>query len=430
MSDPSMSQSTKSTPPVPIDVSFMTGAAWDANTHERMRWLRENDPVYWSAVDKLWVITRFADVACVSKNQELFTSAKGVRPHNPVKIGLIDEPQPRHGQLRKLISKGFSPRMVRHLEESFTSLVTETLDAIAPLGECDFVEQIAVPLPLLMIAEMMGIAKKDRRDFHRWSDAMIAAEGNFDNKEIMERAAIAFMEYSAHLSGIIEDRKKNPQEDLVSILSGADQSGILGKLDNADLPMSLGEEHEALATNELIMLLVVLRVAGNETTRNALSGGMQLLIEHPEARRRLIDNPGLIPQAIEEILRLVSPVRSFSRTCTSDTVLGNKQLRAGDVVLLVYPSANRDAAEFVDPDRFDIDRNPQHLAFGVGNHFCLGASLARMELHVAFSHLLRRVPDMRYSEDGPHIENNPLVRTCSRMRVAYTPSRSKLKEQV
>lgn len=417
-----MEATQQNTPPVPIAVSYAAGGAWDENTHARMRWLRENDPVYWSEIDKLWVITRFADVSYVSRNQEIFTSAKGVRPGSPVKFGLIDEPEPRHTMLRKMLNAGFTPRMVRKLEVAFTDLVKETLDEVGPLGACDFVDKIAVPLPLLMIAEMMGIAKENRRDFHRWSDAMIRAEGNYDNMEIMQASAQAFMEYSTHLFGIIEDRKVNPRDDLVSILTGADQSGVLGKFDTA-VPTSLGEEHEALAASELIMLLVVLMVAGNETTRNALSGGMQLLIENPNARKRLIADPSLIPQAVEEMLRLTSPVRSFSRTVEVDTVLGGKQMRAGDIVLLCYPSANRDAIEFKDPEAFDIDRNPQHLAFGIGSHFCLGASLARMELKVAFTELLRRLPDMRYAEDGPHLESNPLVRSVSRMLVAYTPER-------
>jgi cytochrome P450 family 142 subfamily A polypeptide 1 len=410
--------------PVPIDVSYVRGAAWDADSEARMRWLRENDPVHWSVVDRIWIITRYADVSEVSRNQDIFTSTKGVRPTNPVRFGLVDEPEPRHGVLRKMLNRGFTPRMVKKLEEAFTVLVAETLDKVAARGECDFVADIAVPLPLLMIAEMMGIARDKRDDFHRWSDAMIAAEGNLGNPEVMKASIAAFMEYSAHLTGIIEDRRRSPRDDLISILVGADAEGTLVTFEDKGVSSyGVGDEHVALATNEMMMLMAVLLVAGNETTRNALSGGMQLLIENPEARQRLIADPNLIPHAIEEMLRLVSPVRSFSRTVTRDTVLRGKAMRAGDVVLLCYPSANRDAEEFENPDGFDIDRNPTHLAFGVGSHFCLGASLARMELCVAFAHLLRRFPDMRYVGDGPVVMNNPLVRSCTEMRVCFTPER-------
>lgn len=176
-----------------------------------------------------------------------------------------------------------------------------------------------------------------------------------------------------------------------------------------------------LANDELIMLLVILLVAGNETTRNAISGGMQLLIEHPDSRRRLIEKPSLIPSAVEEMVRLVSPVRSFGRTVTQDTVLHDTPMKKGDTVLIVYPSANRDPKEFPDPDRFDIDRNPHHLGFGLGNHFCMGANLARMEMRVAFEEILRRLPDMEYAAGGPVLKPSPLVRTCAEMKVRFTP---------
>ena len=182
-----------------VDVAFLDAQSWDASMGARMRWLRENDPVRWSEKDGLWIVSTYEDVAYVSKNQPLFTSANGVRPGNPAKIGLVDEGEPRHTQLRNLINRGFTPRMVRKLEIAFRGIVTEAIDAIAPLGECDFVEDIAVPLPLLLIAEMIGIRKEDRDAFHRWSDAMIAGDGNLDKPEIIARAGAAFMEYSAYV---------------------------------------------------------------------------------------------------------------------------------------------------------------------------------------------------------------------------------------
>ena len=410
---------------VDIDVEYLAAPSWDEKMPERLRWLRENDPVHWSEKDQLFVITTFEDVAYVSKNQQLFTSGEGVRPAMDTKVGLIDEGEPRHGQLRKLINRGFTPRMVKKLEVVFREITTEAIDAVASEGECDFVEDIAVPLPLLVIAEMIGIRKEDRKRFHAWSDAMIAGDGNLENPEIMAKAGAAFVEYSQYVTEIIEERRRNPQDDLVSILVGAKDDGILeeGVQHRRHAREEFSDEANALANSELIMMLVLLMVAGNETTRNALSGGMALLIENPDQRQKLLDDPSLIPSACEEIVRYVSPVHSFGRTVVEDTELQGVPLAKGDKVLIVYPSANHDPAAFANPDVFDVTRNPHHVGFGVGSHFCLGANLARMELRVAFGELLRRLPDMEYAAGGPVIVPSSLVRTCSEMRVKFTPER-------
>ncbi len=405
-----------------LNIEFLSADFWDDQMPARMRWLRENDPIHWSEKDQLWVVSRFADVAHVSKHQEIFTSARGVRPGNETKLGLIDEDEPRHGQLRKLINRGFTPRMVKKLEVAFHEITTEAIDAVAERGHCDFVEEIAVPLPLLLIAEMLGIRKEDRKSFHEWSDNMIAGDGNFDHPEIMAKAGAAFMAYSTYITEIIEDRRQNPQEDLVSVLVGAKDGGLLETYENHDREeLGFSEDHQSLANDELIMLLVLLLVAGNETTRNALSGGMQLLIENPEQRQRLIDDPSLIAGAGEEMVRLVSPVQSFGRTVVEQTELHGQPLSPGDRVLVLYPSANHDAEQFPDPERFDVTRDPQHLGFGIGTHFCLGANLARMEMRVAFEELLRRLPDMEYAAGGPVLKPSALVRSCTEMQVKFTP---------
>ncbi len=406
---------------IEIDIDWTQSENWQEGMDDRMRWLRENDPVYWSEKSQLFIVSKFADVSYVSKNPEIFCSGQGILPGITVRQGLIDEDAPRHTMLRNLIRGGFTPRMVKKLEEAFREITTDAIDAVAEQGECDFVEDIAVPLPLLLIAEMIGIHKEDRRDFHRWSDAMMAGQGNFDDPEIMAKAGQAFVEYSTYVSKIIEDRRENPQDDLVSILVGAKDSGALEEFDVANTHGNVDVEQIEMANDELIMLLVTLMVAGNETTRNGLSGAMDLLIQHPDIRQELIDDPSLIPDAIEEMLRLVSPVRSFARTATRDTELGGKAIAEGQKVLMVYPSANRDADEFADPDRFDIRRKPHHLAFGIGTHFCLGANLARMELRVALAELLRRLPDMEFSDGGARVVPHALVRSVAEMRVRYTP---------
>ncbi|MBS1104938.1 MAG: cytochrome [Deltaproteobacteria bacterium] len=404
-----------------VNVAFLDPATWDASVHERMRWLRRNDPVHWSEKDGCWIVSKYEDVAHVSKDQGLFSSAHGVRLGNAPRIGLIDEGEPRHTKLRSLINKGFSPRMVKKLEVAFRGIVKESLDAIAAKGHCDFVEDVAVPLPLAVIAEMIGIRRADRQRFHEWSDAMIRGDGAKD-PAIIAKAGQAFLAYSAYVTEIIEDRRREPKDDLVSILVGANDSGILGSFD----PALEGHDDAqlALANNELIMLLVILLVAGNETTRNGLSGGMQLLVENPGERQKLLERPELLPSAVEEMVRLVSPVHSFARTVTRDTTLRDKQLAAGQRVLMLYPSANRDEDVYEDPDAFRIERNALHLGFGLGPHFCLGANLARMEMRVAFEEVLRRFPDMEYADaSGAVIVPSALVRSCVQMNLRFTPER-------
>jgi cytochrome P450 family 142 subfamily A polypeptide 1 len=409
-----------------IDIDFSQAHAWNAETPERTRWLRANAPVYWSEKTGAYIVTRFADVVHASKNNQLFCSGEGVLPGRiNAKIGMIDEDEPRHGEMRGLINRGFTPRMVRKWEEVFKQITDEALDAIAAKGECDFVEDIAVPLPLILIAEMIGIRREDRERFHQWSDAMISAQGNLDNPEIVAASGKAAMEYMTYVTEIIESRRNEPKDDLISILVQAKDEGVLvehaSSGDSVDDVYDRDADHRAMNNDELIKMSILLMVAGNETTRNGLSGGMQLLIENPEARRRLIEDPSQIPAAVEEMLRLVSPVLSFQRTATQDTELGGVPIAKGEKILMIYGSANRDEDEFENPDAFDIDRNPHHLAFGIGNHFCLGANLARMELRVAFEELLRRLPDMEYATDGPELGESALVRSVQHLRVKYTP---------
>ena len=405
-----------------VDVEYLASESWDANMPERLRWLRENDPVRWSEPDRVWLVTKYDDVEYVSKHQELFTSAHGVRPGLASKLGLIDEGEPRHTSLRRLINRGFTPRMVKALERPFVEIVTESIDSVAGHGECDFVKSIAVPLPLKLIATMIGIERGDFERFHHWSDEMIAGDGATD-PAVLARAGRAFVEYSTYVTQIIEDRRRSPREDLVSILTGAKDAGLLGSFGAASVPGGASEEHLTLANDELVMMLVILLVAGNETTRNGISGGMQLLIENPGERQKLVANPSLIPSAVEEMVRMVSPVHSFSRTATCDTELRGRTIRAGEQVLMIYPSANRDSEVFEDPDTFRVERSPQHLGFGIGTHFCLGANLARMEMRLAFEEILRRLPDMEYADGGPVVQPAALVRSCVEMKVRFTPER-------
>ncbi|MEZ4334018.1 MAG: cytochrome P450 [Myxococcota bacterium] len=412
-----------------IDIDFSQASSWNEEMPARTRWLREHAPVFWSEKTQAFILTRYEEVVHVSKHHETFCSGEGVLPGRmSAKIGMIDEDEPHHTEIRNLINRGFTPRMVRQWEEVFKRITDEALDQIAWKGECDFVEDVAVPLPLILIAEMIGIRKEDRARFHQWSDAMIAAQGNLDDPTITGAAARAALEYYTYLVDIIEDRRKNPKSDLISILVRAKEDGVLVQLDRDRDAELLGVHHTAeqreMSNDELIKMCVLLLVAGNETTRNGLSGAMQLLIENPDVQKRLADHPELIPAAVEEMLRLTSPVLSFARTATRDTALQGVPIRKGQKVLMIYGSANRDERVFDDPDALDVDRHPHHLAFGIGNHFCMGANLARMELRVALTEVLRRLRDMRYATGGPEFGSSALVRSVKHMHVRFTPERA------
>jgi cytochrome P450 family 142 subfamily A polypeptide 1 len=405
-----------------FDVDYLSAAAWDESAHDRMRRLRKGAPIYWASQNELWDVSKYHDIVEISRDPELFCSSQGIRPGIPVRQALIDEDDPKHCQLCRTINRGFTPRMVKLLEEKFETITREAIDSVASAGHCDFVASIAVPLPATFIAEMIGIPKLDHHRFHKWSDAMMRADGHYDDAEIMGRAGKAALEYSIYIKDVIEQRRAVPREDLISALVAADDAGILGKLDLESIEGSgeIAEDALELAADELVMVLVTLMVAGNETTRNALSGSVELLIRNPEIRDRLVANPELIPDAVEEFLRVVSPVHAFARTATRDTILRGQQIEAGQTVLMLYPSGNRDEDVFDSPDEVRIDRKPNHLAFGIGHHFCLGANLALMELRVALRELLRRLPGMKFSDEGPIVEPHALVRSCTRMDVCFT----------
>jgi len=412
------------------DRNYLDASAWDAFFHERTRWLRENEPIRWSEKSGLFLISKYDDIVEISKDPTLFCSGQGIRPGIPVRQALIDEDDPKHCQLRRTINRGFTPRMVKRLEEQFELITRRAIDRIAPHGRCDFVSSIAVPLPLHLIAEMIGIPESERENFHEWSDAMMGADGHYDDPEIMGRAARAAQAYSALVGEIIEKRRDDPRDDLISALVAAKKDGLIGRFDleatlGAGASSDSAEEFLELANDELVMVLITLMVAGNETTRNALSGCVEILIRHPEIRDHLAAKPEAIPHAVEEFLRIISPVHSFARTATRDTTLRGQRIEAGQKVLMLYPSGNRDAEVFESPDEIRIARLPNHIAFGVGHHFCLGANLARMELRVALRELLRRLPNMAFSSDGPVVgpvlESHALVRSCRSMDIQFSP---------
>jgi len=398
--------------PTRDDINFLDGRFY-VDPDETFDWLRAHAPVYWDAVSKLWGVTRHQDIMFVSKNMPLFCSGghtekiSSSRPYSPPIPSMINMDDPVHKRRRNLVNRGFTPRMVSMQEPKIRRICGELIDTVAEKGECDFVRDIAAPLPLIVIGDMLGVKEEDRDDLLRWSDDMLRALSSTVTPELAAAAARAGEEYSRYCAEVVADRRSKPrQDDLMSILVHSELDGE--KLDDHALQM------------ESLLILV----GGDETTRHVITGGMRALIENPDQRRLLAEDPGKIKAAVEEMLRWVTPIQNMCRTATQDVELGGQQIREGDQLLLMYPSGNRDAEVFEDPYRFDVERTPNdHVAFGgYGTHFCLGAPLARLELRVMFEELVRRLPDLQIAPgaDLPIRESNFIV-GIEEMPVQFTP---------
>jgi cholest-4-en-3-one 26-monooxygenase len=384
--------------------------------HEMFSTLRREAPVYWH--DKpddvgFWCVTRHADVVTVNRDASLFSSwERSALMNTPPdeaslemqRMMMLNMDPPQHTQLRKIVNRGFTPKRIRDLMDVLERRAASIVDEIIDAGSCDFVSEVAAELPLQAIAEFLGVPQEDRRMIFDWSNRLIG----FDDPEFgtsEERATEAAGEIYAYAEGLAADRIAKPRDDIVTALVTAEVDG------------------EALTTSEFDLFFLLLAVAGNETTRNAISHGMLALIEHPDQRQRLLDDPTLIDSAIEEILRWATPVMHFRRTATRDLVLHDQEIKAGDGVIMWHMSANRDEDVFDDPFSFDVGRehNPHsmHVAFGGGGpHFCLGANLARAEMKVMFEALLPRIPAMELAAPPRRLRSN-FINGLKEMRVAW-----------
>ncbi len=388
-------------------ICLISGEFWGRDPHDDLRWMREYAPVYWDGKSQAWGLSKHADVRYAELHPGIFSSAGGIRADSPAMPMMIEMDDPGHLLRRKLVNRGFTPRQVAAQQDRVRLVCDQILDRICERGECDFVWDIAAPLPLIMIADALGVAPQDRDTLMRWSDDLLRGLTGLADDELAMRAAEAFDEYAAYASRIIGDRQANPCDDLISTLVHAEVDG--SRLD-----------HDSLVYESLLIL-----VGGDETTRHVLSGGAYQLFTHPDQQQALISDPGKIPAAVEEMLRWVSPIKNMNRTLTRDIELRGRRLGKGDSVLLLYPSANRDEDVFADPFRFDIGRHPNdHLAFGFGTHFCLGNSLARLELKIMFERLLARLPDMEFAgtAEPAHRPAN-FISGYESMPVRFTPTR-------
>jgi cholest-4-en-3-one 26-monooxygenase len=367
--------------------------------------LRREAPIHYYQrpdVDSFWALTRHADIINVSRQPGLFKSIQllfvtviepgSPQPDEAILRQLLNMNPPEHAAYRGVVNKRFTPRSVQQLTSGIERITTEVLDELAGRDECDFVTEVSAKLPLAVIAEMFGIPRSDWPLMFRLSNEMIGPTdpeyaGADTIVETLERARMEFFQY---FNGLVEDRRKHPRDDLSSALANGLVNG------------------EPLPIFELMSYFALLIIAGNETTRNATTGGLHAFINNPDQWAKLKRDPALIPTAVEEIVRWTSPVIQFTRKATADTELHGHKIREGDLLALFYPSANRDESVFAAPNHFDITRYPNHhIAFGIGEHFCLGANLARLELQVMFRQLAER------------LESVELAGPISRMRSSF-----------
>lgn len=377
-----------------------------ADPYPTYAWLREHAPVYYDDVSGLWGVSRYDDVIAIEKQPELFSNeARGSRPNTPKNASMIDRDDPRHRIQRRFVSKGFTPKVIAAKEAHVRSIARSLVDAVAPRGECDVVLELAAPLPMILIAEMLGVRPDDRDTLQHWSDVLISAAD--DPAYVTEEVAQAHLDFVVYALDVMESRRAEPRADLISALVHEEIDGE--RLDD-----------EALLSEALLLL-----VGGNETTRNVISGAMEMLIHHPEQRQALIDDPAAIPTAVEECLRWVSPVINMNRTATRDVDLHGETIREGDQMLLMFASANRDGSVFDRPDVFDVTRDPNpHVAFGFGTHFCLGAQLARLEIRVMLEELLPRLRHLRLAPGETVVRTrSSFIRGIPSMRVEFDPAR-------
>jgi cytochrome P450 len=362
-----------------------------------------------------WSLTRHADVMEVSRNGQLFSSARGG-------VNIIDQPEslaelfgsmiamddPRHARLRRIVSHGFTPARLRNVVAEVERAAVEIVDAVVDRGRCDFVTDVAAMLPLKIICDMMGIpASEYRYVFDRTNIILGATDPEYVADLTLAIGAI--LQAGQELATLAEDlaafREKQPTDDLTSVLIHAEIDG------------------ERLTKQEIGSFFVLLTAAGNETTRNAISHGMKALSDHPAERRRWMDDfDSIAPTAVEEIVRWATPVIHFRRTATADTTIGGQPIRAGEKLVMWYCSANRDEAVFTEPERFDVGRTPNdHVGFGgPGPHFCLGAQLARREISVMFRELFRRLPDIEVAGEPAYLASN-FINGIKHLPCEFTP---------
>jgi cytochrome P450 len=385
--------------------------------------LRQEDPIHWTRgiVSPFWSVTRYDDIIAAFSEPNLFSSMRGlIVPSSPEMEALTPEMQgagqmmimtdpPLHNAMRRAFNRLFLPRPIGKYESPGHELVAEILDGVLERGECDFVVEVAARLPMAFICEIMGIPRKDWADMFKWGNMSVGQEDpeyQVESGSPMETRQEGAANLGRYCATLALERRGGTGEDLLSVLGNATVNG------------------QPLTELQLIHNGFLYIVGGLETTRNAISGGLLALIENPEQRERLVNNPALMPTAVEECLRWTSPLTHIARVATKDTELAGTKIREGDRVALWIPSANRDEKVFDDPYRFDIGRTPnEQIAFGKGEHFCAGAHLARLELRLMLTDMLQRIEQIALAGKVERLKSN-LIAGIKHMPVRFTQTRA------
>jgi cytochrome P450 family 142 subfamily A polypeptide 1 len=368
--------------------------------------MRANEPVFRDR-NGLAAAASYQALLDAERNPELFSNTGGIRPETPGMPYMIDMDDPAHVLRRKLVNSGFTRKRVMDKVPSIATLCDTLIDAVCERGECDFVRDIAAPLPMAVIGDMLGVLPEDRELLLKWSDDLVTGLSSHIDENSAQAMMEAFAGYTAFTTEIIGKRRAEPTEDLFSILVNAEVEG------------------QRMADDEIVMETLLILIGGDETTRHTLSGGTEQLLRHRDQWERLVgDADALLPGAIEEMLRWTSPVKNMCRTLTADTSFHGTDLVKDEKIMLMFESANFDEAQFGDPENFRIDRNPNsHLAFGFGTHFCLGNQLARLELSMMTKRVLQRLPDLLLAEDAAvPLRPANFVSGPEAMPVVFTPT--------
>jgi cytochrome P450 len=355
--------------------------------------LRDEHPLYFCETRKLWALSRFSDVWDSVNNPGLFSSQMIYPGYEDTIMSklpfMIMTDPPRHDQLRALVRRAFTPRVISRLEPAIRTIAAEFVDDIVAGGGGDLTQMLAMPLPAIVIADLLGVPREDREEFRQWGEDAI--QNNPDDPAVATRAAEGLNQLVSYFKGLIEERRESPRDDFLTDLIAAEVDG------------------ERLDEWALLGMCIHLLLAGTETTTNLISNSAMLLTEHRDVWARILADPGILPQVIEECLRFDSPVQALSRTVTADCELHGRQMRQGDQVILLFGSACRDEREFDHADVFDVDRRfERHLGFGHGLHFCLGAPLARLEVRVVYEELAAKAPGLEVSGPGVRMHSVPM----------------------
>ncbi|MFL0181742.1 MULTISPECIES: cytochrome P450 [unclassified Mycobacterium] len=391
------------------DVDLTDGTFYaDGGARGAYGWMRINEPVFRDR-NGLAAAATYQAVIDAERTPEVFSNAGGIRPDQPGFPYMIDMDDPAHLLRRKLVNAGFTRKRVHAQLPSIETLCDTLIDAVCERGECDFVRDIAAPLPMAVIGDMLGVLPEERSMLLRWSDDLVAGLSSHLDPESATAQAVmaAFAGWTEFTRNTITKRRAEPTDDLFSVLVNAEVDGAV------------------MTDDEIIFETLLILIGGDETTRHTLSGGTAQLLRHLDQWELLQREPDRLPVAIEEMLRWTSPVKNMCRTLTRDTEFHGTQLREGEKMLLLFESANFDESVFDEPERFDVTRDPNsHVAFGFGTHFCLGNQLARLELRLMTQRILQRLPDLRLaSGDALPLRPANFVSGLESMPVVFTPSK-------